>query len=349
MDGLGDAEKEFWTRFDAAVAAWSADLPDGTAVAGVISRHAAELFDQDVSDRTISGWIDSRRLPRHPEQMMVMMRVIGADRAQDWPRLLDRARAAQTARLRATPTRDTTPAGKNSDADAVDGDGASGPPASLASTSTSTGRAGRRRRLIGAGLAVALTAVTIAVFAISGQSPSRTATDTARPTASRNGGTASEPTRSSVEQEDNAKQGVPCRPGGAPVGSTPAGTAVPVPRTAGGRPVAYAPGGAGHAELFASERRIVLSDDLSDGCSTILAAQADGSQVGPWANSRSRTGTHRDGTTVPPKTVDLPWLAGTRRLEFRVCLGEVEDRRIQYQDRDCGPWTVVDQPTTPQS
>lgn len=56
------------------------------------------------------------------------------------------------------------------------------------------------------------------------------------------------------------------------------------------RLTAYAPGGAGHAELFAEQRHIAVVDESGDGCSVILTALADGVQVGPWANAEGKTG-----------------------------------------------------------
>ncbi|MFD1150042.1 hypothetical protein [Saccharothrix hoggarensis] len=98
----------FWARFDAALTRWSARLPEGTAVAGLISRRAAQGHGRDISDRIISGWIESRRLPREPEQLLTVMRVIGAAGDHDWERLLDHARLAQEARA----ARNGTPAAR---------------------------------------------------------------------------------------------------------------------------------------------------------------------------------------------------------------------------------------------
>jgi hypothetical protein len=107
------------------------------------------------------------------------------------------------------------------------------------------------------------------------------------------------------------------------------------------RLTAYAPSGAGYAELFAEQRHIAVVDESGDGCSVILTALADGEQVGPWANAEGRTGKLRNGTPNPPKIVDLPWWDTVRRLEFRACFGEVLNGRPTFREADCGAWVTV--------
>lgn len=144
----------------------------------------------------------------------------------------------------------------------------------------------------------------------------------------------------------------PKQPGGAisrasdrPSGGVPCqrGTSAGPPAQSAPRPTAYAPGGAGHAELFLDQRRIVVTDGLGDGCSVILTVRAGGIEAGPWANSSGKTGKMKNGAPNPPKVVDLPWLDPAQRLDFRVCVGEVIDGVPTFQEEDCGSWAGVNQ------
>jgi hypothetical protein len=51
----------------------------------------------------------------------------------------------------------------------------------------------------------------------------------------------------------------------------------------------------------------------------------------------------KNGTAIPPKIINLPWLDPDQRLDFRVCIGEVVDRRPVFRDEDCGSWASVNQ------
>ncbi len=119
------------------------------------------------------------------------------------------------------------------------------------------------------------------------------------------------------------------------------GTSASPPAQSVPRPTAYAPGGAGHAELFLDQRRIVVTDGLGDGCSVILTVRAGGIEAGPWANSSGKTGKVKNGAPTPPKIVDLPWLDPAQRLDFRVCIGEVINGAPTYLEEDCGSWAGV--------
>lgn len=125
--------------------------------------------------------------------------------------------------------------------------------------------------------------------------------------------------------------GVPCRPRGGAV----SGTVAP-----GRPPTAYAPGGAGRAELNIERRRMLLTDDRRDGCATILAVTTDHGDLGTWANTHSGP---RNGTPTPPKLIDMPRIDTIGWLKFRVCLGEViQGRPTVREEGRCGPWTTAD-------
>jgi hypothetical protein len=328
--GNTDAEREFWEEFDRAL------QRAGNPSAAKISRDiAATVLDKDVSESTLRDWIRYRRLPRTADKLMIMMRVIGAEHRRDWTALLERAQNAR-AHAAANPPEEgapeTAPPDQLSAPEPAQSDqptqGASGQADELAEVVTPPPEtASRRRRTIWwwtGGLTVAAVAATAGfVFG--------------RPDGADHG-RATPSTADAVEPPmDTSKRGVPCRRSGDQVGAPESSpSASPEPR-----PTAYANGGAGRAELVREQRQFVLTDDLGDGCSTILTVKADGAEMGPWANSWGKTGKVKNGRTIPPKPIDAPWLDRTRQVGFRVCVGEVVDGEIVFQETDCGHWVTM--------
>ncbi|WP_158846684.1 hypothetical protein [Saccharothrix deserti] len=326
--GDDNAEQEFWDQFDRAF------RRAGSPPFKRISKEALEKYDIDIPESTVREWVSNRRLPRAPDKLVPVMRVLGAEQQCDWVGLLDRANTARRLSDR--------PAGAPPDTDAPPETTA--PPqvpattdttatTSTPATSDATGpMPPRGRRITGwlaAGVAAAVTMV-VFVLASSGEqdAPHDGSTASATVTGTSDGrGASTQPTK----DEDG---GVPCRP--------PASSGFLVPTAqASPRPTAYAPGGAGHAELVLDQRRVVLTDDLGDGCSIILTVRADGAEAGTWPNSAGRTGKIKDGVPIPPKTIDLPWLDTARRIDFRVCVGEVVNRKPVFREDDCGPWVTA--------
>ncbi|MFD1146462.1 hypothetical protein [Saccharothrix hoggarensis] len=259
------------------------------------------------------------------DSLLLLMRVLGAERQCDWEALLDRANAAK--RRSAPATRPavasetvTTPEEKTTPESEVAPD---------------LGRRSRWRSRgvrwwAGGGAAAAVIAALVALFAAGGW---RTITGSSESSATVS--TSSGDTGVTGAE----RRGVPCwrTTSTAPAPSSPASSAQPSPR-----PKAYAPGGAGDAELVLDQRHIVVVDGSADGCAVVLSVRADGSEVGPWANAEGKTGRIKDGAPIPPKIVELPWLDTVRRLEFRACFGEVVDKRPVFRETDCGAWVAVD-------
>ncbi|MFE0592926.1 hypothetical protein [Micromonospora echinospora] len=370
----GDPQVEFSERFRAAVENWAAarpDRPDKGRWPALISHLAAEEHNEDISDSTVRGWLgNSRRLPRSEDQLEIVLRVLGLRLDEDWRLALERARAARDAHARSTRQKQPTPpAGEpspgevSSDAgdrlepsaqlDHVTTDeqppGQPGDPAFVSDSdvtsagprkvpdgarsgaSRATGGPRRSRWRVGFVTTVAVGAVGVSVGVLAGFVDVSTSTDrsvspTAAPSPKRTGG---------------SDTGMPSRPGADK--SCRRGPSAGLPAQSAPRPTAYAPGGAGRAELFLDKRHIIVIDDRSDGCSVILTVHANGMQVGSWANSNGKTGKVKNGTAIPPKIVDLPWLDPDQRLDFRVCIGEVIERRPVFRDEDCGFWARVNQ------
>ncbi|MEV1118849.1 hypothetical protein AB0I91_27600 [Actinosynnema sp. NPDC049800] len=319
MTGGGDhAEQEFWDEFDRAF------RRAGSPSFKRISKDALEKYDVEVSESSVREWVSNRRLPRAPDKLLVVMRVLGAERQCDWVGLLDRANTARRLSGR------SASAMPDVDGDAQAETGALRQETTGTAATTSAAAAGsvlsRGRRIGGwltGGAAVAAVITLVVVFALSGEQGGSTTAGTG---SGAERGASTGPTK-------NAEDGVPCRPPASSSFLAPSASASP-------RPTAYAPGGAGRAELVVDQRQVVLTDDLGDGCSVILTVRADGAEAGTWPNSAGRTGKIKNGTPIPPKTIDLPWLDTARRVDFRVCVGEVVDRKPVFREDDCGPWVT---------
>src|SRR6266498_1031539 len=88
---MSTAEKQFWSEFDAAVAA------DRNPTAAKISEITRDTINHDVSEGTIKGWLpckgnSPRRLPRFEEDLLAVIKALGAEQQCDWPSLLRAAK-----------------------------------------------------------------------------------------------------------------------------------------------------------------------------------------------------------------------------------------------------------------
>src|SRR6266536_2220856 len=101
MDGMDDpvstAEKQFWSEFEAAAAA------DGNPTAAKISEITGDTIGHDVSEGTIKGWLpckgnSPRRLPRFEEDLLAVIKALGAEQQCDWPSLLRAAKKGRDER-----------------------------------------------------------------------------------------------------------------------------------------------------------------------------------------------------------------------------------------------------------
>jgi transcriptional regulator with XRE-family HTH domain len=102
--------------------------------------------------------------------------------------------------------------------------------------------------------------------------------------------------------------------------------------------IAVAKDAAGHAQLLLEKRQFVISDGKSDGCAIILRVKIGGHEVGPWANSKGKTGRIIDGVPITPHIVDGPWLNPGSAIEFRVCVGETDNGKFKYAESDRAAW-----------
>ncbi|MEU4768583.1 hypothetical protein AB0H12_35590 [Actinosynnema sp. NPDC023794] len=325
MTGGGDnAEQEFWDEFDLAF------RRAGSPSFKRISKDALEKYDVDLSESSVREWVSNRRLPRAPDKLLLVMRVLGAERQCDWVGLLDRATTARRLSGRsagATPDAEAPP--ETGALPQGDGDTGAAPTTDTSAMDPVPPRGRRITGWLAGGAGVAAVTTLVVVLASSGEQGAPHGGSTTSATVSGVG----DGRGASTEPAKNADDGVPCR--------RPASSSFLVPSaSASPRPTAYAPGGAGRAELVLDQRRVVLTDDLGDGCSTILTVRADGAEAGTWPNSAGRTGKIKDGTPIPPKTIDLPWLDTARRIDFRVCVGEVVNRKPVFREDDCGPWVT---------
>jgi hypothetical protein len=112
-------------------------------------------------------------------------------------------------------------------------------------------------------------------------------------------------------------------------------------------PTAYAKGGTGSVELIRHQRQLIVFDRLSDGCSIIVTAKADGAETGTWASTLGKTGKIKKGLPTPPKVIPDGWPEGSQRIEFRACYGEVVGGEIVFEESACGDWVIARLDTSP--
>jgi hypothetical protein len=99
----------------------------------------------------------------------------------------------------------------------------------------------------------------------------------------------------------------------------------------------------GYAEYYRQQNLFLLYDNAPDGRSAILELKIPGVLAqADWYNSKGRT---CHGRERPLAMVVQPNLLESHHtVQFRVCVGEVEDRGKRPPD-DCGPW-ITDLPPT---
>jgi hypothetical protein len=154
-DTVSTTEKQFWSEFDLAVAA------DGSPTAAKISEITRDTIGHDVSEGTIKGWLpckgnSPRRLPRFEEDLLAVIKALGAEQKCDWPSLLRAAKKGRDARTSGDPqTAESHPAAEE------------GRPANqLGDNSKTTIRGKKQRSLMLVGAVIVTTALAIVALVL---------------------------------------------------------------------------------------------------------------------------------------------------------------------------------------
>jgi hypothetical protein len=92
-----EEELELWTNVQKA---WR---DEGCPPPSKIRADAALILRMDLRERTISGWLEGKSLPRADEGFLALVQVLGAEQRHDWPAMLRAARTARKVRLAQAP------------------------------------------------------------------------------------------------------------------------------------------------------------------------------------------------------------------------------------------------------